>query len=457
MAARKNLAWLLTMYFWLLIGEGAVRKWILPGLSDYLLVVRDPLIIWIYLCAYRDGFFPPDPAVKIAALLGLISGLFGVFTLVQSRTGVASVLIAVYGVRTFFLHLPLIFLIPQVLGFRDVVRVGRWCLLLSVPMTLLMIAQYSMPAGHWLNKTTMGEGTEQIAAALGRIRPPGTFSFISGPGSFYPLVTAFLVFGILEPGIYSAWLKYAAAAATFLTLPISGSRTLVISCAVCLGFGAVVLITMPSRFARALWWGVAVVAAGMALLASPVGQQAVESFSARWTSANEGEGGGRGISGAVANRVGGGFTESFDILDTVPIVGYGIGAGTNVGSRLSTGEILDFAYGESEWVRILMELGPVLGAAYIFFRVFLCLKVLVHGWSELMARRSLSWLLAGACWIQLFNGQTGQPSTLGFMAFVGGLSLAAAKQDLAPVWNSMPLAVLNPGPEQNRVPIEPSS
>jgi len=40
-------------YFVLLIGEGALRKWILPSLGAPLLVIRDPLVLLIYLQAVR--------------------------------------------------------------------------------------------------------------------------------------------------------------------------------------------------------------------------------------------------------------------------------------------------------------------------------------------------------------------------------------------------------------------
>ena len=45
----KRLIWL---YLFLLIGEGILRKWVLPGLSEPLLIIRDPLVIGIYLCAF---------------------------------------------------------------------------------------------------------------------------------------------------------------------------------------------------------------------------------------------------------------------------------------------------------------------------------------------------------------------------------------------------------------------
>ena len=46
----KKLIWL---YFLLLLFEGALRKWFLPSLSQGLLIIRDPVVIWIYYIAYN--------------------------------------------------------------------------------------------------------------------------------------------------------------------------------------------------------------------------------------------------------------------------------------------------------------------------------------------------------------------------------------------------------------------
>ena len=51
----KKLIW---AYFILLLFEGALRKWFLPGLSQGLLIIRDPIVIWIYYLAYVQGVFP---------------------------------------------------------------------------------------------------------------------------------------------------------------------------------------------------------------------------------------------------------------------------------------------------------------------------------------------------------------------------------------------------------------
>jgi len=51
---RRRLVLLIDLYLVLLIVEGALRKWLLPSLSDPLLLVRDPVAIAICVLGYRS-------------------------------------------------------------------------------------------------------------------------------------------------------------------------------------------------------------------------------------------------------------------------------------------------------------------------------------------------------------------------------------------------------------------
>ena len=51
----KKLFW---AYFLLLIFEGALRKWVMPGLSAPLLLIRDPLGLLILIEAFRTYKWP---------------------------------------------------------------------------------------------------------------------------------------------------------------------------------------------------------------------------------------------------------------------------------------------------------------------------------------------------------------------------------------------------------------
>jgi hypothetical protein len=64
--ALRRMIWL---YFVLLIGEGALRKWIVSSLGAPLLVIRDPLVLLIYLQAVRCRRFPSGAVVAYFLLL----------------------------------------------------------------------------------------------------------------------------------------------------------------------------------------------------------------------------------------------------------------------------------------------------------------------------------------------------------------------------------------------------
>ena len=69
----RGTRWLIWVYLILWIVEGALRKWFLPGLSNPLLVVRDPVVILIYLTAFAGNVFPMNRIVGSLMALGVVS------------------------------------------------------------------------------------------------------------------------------------------------------------------------------------------------------------------------------------------------------------------------------------------------------------------------------------------------------------------------------------------------
>jgi hypothetical protein len=160
--------------------------------------------------------------------------------------------VALFGLRTNFLHLPLIFIMPKVFDIKDVQAVGRWALVLAVPMALLMALQFRSAPESWINAGA-NEAFGQITSAMGRIRPPGTFSFISGPVYFFALVTVFLLQSQLSNYRYPQLLFIAAALATLTASAVSGSRSLLANVAIVMAFGFFACAILRPRL---LWrWG----------------------------------------------------------------------------------------------------------------------------------------------------------------------------------------------------------
>lgn len=400
------------VYFWLMIVEGALRKWVFPGFSDLLFVIRDPVVVLAYGMALRAGIFPLRLSILLVGLMAALSLMFALL-------GNASVLVVLFGLRTDFLHLPLVFLMPAVMNRDDVKQIGRWAMILSVPILLLMIRQFNSAADDPINVAAGGSLNGQIRGAMGRIRPPGPFSFISGPVVYYGLVAAFVCHGWMERRAYPRWLLLAATVTTIAAVPISISRSLLMGVLIVLAFAATVLLRRPQSALRL----VGPMAIGVAMFAAMADTDYVQAFSTRWEEAEVAGGG--DFSSNVVGRLLELFTHPFTIASDAPIFGHGIGMGTLAGARLLTGQFT-FALSESELGRNVMELGPILGFVFIAWRAWLAVILIAKGWQRVCRDAdSLPWLLAGASFLTILIGQWGQATQLGFAVFGAGLVLAA--------------------------------
>jgi hypothetical protein len=408
----KKLIW---VYFFLLVLEGALRKWVVPGLAEPLLIVRDPVAILIYLAALGSGLFPWR-----AAVLGLVG--FAMASLAFAVVAGVPVVVALYGLRINYLHVPLIFVMGSVLTREDVLRIGRWVLILSVPITLLMLMQYRAGEGSWLNRGVGGEADGQLAGALGKTRPPGPFSFITGPVCWFGLATAYAIYGWMNREVYGRLLILAATVAIVVAIPVSISRSLLLSVVVVLAFG-VVALARDLRKAGAVAVPIVVVAV---VLSSINGGELTSAFASRWEASTTELG---GVKGSIFQRAIGDYTAAFDLIAEAPLTGHGIGLGSNVGARFSSGQAT-FLLAEAEWPKIVLELGPILGFAFILYRCWLTFHVVMAGWRRMLAKRdALGWLLAGAAFLWVLSGQWAPPTILGFAVFGAGLALAAANEE----------------------------
>ncbi|MFN2508777.1 MAG: hypothetical protein ABR589_08395, partial [Chthoniobacterales bacterium] len=199
----RNIRRLIWLYFWLLLLEGALRKWVLPQLSNPLLIVRDPVLLLAYFLAIRARVFPVNGWVIALGIIGFLSMAVSIIPLWPFLQPTKILLVTGFGFRCNFLHLPLIFLIGRVLRSEDIKRFGWWTLVLVVPMALLMAGQFRAAPDAFLNRTAGGEG-EMMIAALGKVRTAATFSFVVGVVAYFAMATAFLIWAALNRNIYKS-------------------------------------------------------------------------------------------------------------------------------------------------------------------------------------------------------------------------------------------------------------
>ena len=411
---------LIFLYLLLLVFEGAFRKWIVPQLSAPLLLIRDPVVLLIYLLAFRARIFPHNVWVVTLEIIAVLSWATGIIVLLPYFPISTIILVTGYGVRSDFLHLPLIFIIPAVFDLEDVKRIGRWTIIGMIPMAALMVAQFAASPDAFINRAAgLGEGT-QIAAGGGKIRPPGVFSFVTGAVYYSSASAAFLLHTVIAKLPFRSWLLYAAGTGLIVSLGVSGSRSAVLAVLVVVASLGVILLVRPTlvnRFGRHLLLA-AVVFWAVSYL--PIFREGIEVLSNRFTeSADE-----NSIVGGLVGRTVGGFTEGLLVLDRVPLGGYGLGVGTSGGANFLTGQA-SFLLAENEWSRILLESGPILGLAFLIWRTALACKLGVFAIRQIEAGNTLPIFLFSAGIFVVLQGPFGQPTSLGFAVVFAGLCLAA--------------------------------
>lgn len=410
------------IYIFLLIFEGALRKWFLPFLATPLLVVRDPIAIWLTIIGIQKGWIRNGYARTIM----ITASISFILTLVL---GHHNLFVALFGWRIYFFHFPMIFVMGKVLTRTDLLKIGRFILWISLPMTILIFIQFHSPQTAWVNMGIGGEGTASFGGALGYMRPPGTFSFTSGYVSFQAIVGCYLLYYLLMNNTLPKEFQFSKITLTILaicyllSIPTSISRTHFFQTGVFLIFLFIAAMRKNNLKNKFLKFVVITIIAGIILYLSGLGGTSLEAFTARFEGANKVEG---GVEGVIGNRYVGGLFGSL-INFTIPIFGYGIGLGTNAGAQIMGGNMYSFSFnGEVEWSRIIGECGMLLGLIIIIVRVLFSIEIWKKTYNLLVKKYDLlPWMLSAGMMLTVPQGQWSIPTNLGFCILFGGLTLAS--------------------------------
>ena len=407
----KKLIWL---YFLLLLFEGALRKWFLPGLSQGLLIVRDPIVLWIYYLFYSQGTFPSSNKyiVKIAQWTLLATAL----SIIINQAHPATI---AYGARTNLLHFPLLFIMGKVLTHKDIINFGKAFLVLALPMTWVVAQQFQADRFDIMNVASGGTG-HQMMTSGDKVRASGTFSFISGIVFYYCFAVAFIIYGFLNKNTFPKWILYIGTGATLLAMVTAGSRSVIaesLQVFACFGFLA---YYRPKEFGRigASVFGISII---VLFLYSQIDlfKEGLGFLSLRFEEASNVEG----------NPIEAYFIRYREIIVSpyyynkwTSFFGNGLGTATRAGSALGGGS----GGAELSWSRPVLENGFCVGVLFLAWRIwitkdllFLCVKAVKKG-------NYLAIFIFGAAGPIMMFGILGQPTNLGFAAFGGGLCLAAA-------------------------------
>lgn len=407
-------------YLLLFIFEGALRKWIAPGLSTPLLMARTPIVIYMGYIAYKRNWMN-NPYAK--GLMVMSSICF--FTALLF--GHHNLFIAAFGWHDYFLHFPFIVIAAKILNREDVIKMGRCILYISVPMTLLIIQQFYSPQSAWVNIGVGGEGSSGFGGAMGYYRPSGTFAFTSGYTAFESLVCAFLIFYFMENSnlpkqlrIKKVWL-YVIAFCYLLCLPYSMSRSMVFTTVLIFAFVFLCSTRNMKSLKKIIIATIALAFVMVIVLQSGFLGDSVAAITERFDQASRVEG---GLEGTIGDRYIGGFFKS--LFMDVPIFGYGLGIGTNVGAKYINGDMFTLFNAESGFGLTIGETGVLLGLFFIYFRFAWAFKLFVKGLRQ--RNNTLAMCLLPSMCLTLSTGGIGAVPMMGYLVCVSFLGSAALKK-----------------------------
>jgi len=307
-----------------------------------------------------------------------------------------------------------------------VISLGRTLLIISIPMVLLIALQFYSPQSSLVNRGVGGDmAGSGFSGAMGFFRPSGTFSFTSGSTFFFNLVAVFVIYFWMNPKGISLSLLIGSTAAVLISIPLSISRGLFFSIAVTILFALIGALSRKKYTGKILVAGVIMVFGILILSQLSFFQTATAAFTERFTNANTSEG---GLSGVFADRYLGGLISALESSADQSFFGYGIGMGTNAGSKLLTGNVM-YLVSEGEWGRVIGEEGALLGLSIIFVRLALCFKLALIALSKMKQGDILPWVLLSISLLVIPQGQWAQPTSLGFSTIIGGLIIASFKHN----------------------------
>ncbi|SNT36819.1 oligosaccharide repeat unit polymerase [Tropicimonas sediminicola] len=358
-AQRRGVVWATLLLFLLLLVEGPLRKWFLPGLAGPLTLLRDPFALLLYAHCINKGFIWTRGMAQIWLLFALVSAPFALQQYALNGYGIPGWLL---GLRTYWMYMPIAFVIAATHRRDDILRFLRVVLAIAIPYAFLVARQYGAPPFAFVNWGVAGDIQGAVALGDGIVRPFGLFTY-TAPNVLYTAFTlaAFLAYYLTGPKGWKQQAFLVAAGFAVATMSVlTGSRTIYFQVAAITGFTLIgLLATRPTvRTVRRIA-AVLVFIGLVALIFVKVFPDMLVAMGERFESASRSEGG-------LWNRIYYNAFSFLDALDDAGLLGFGMGAGTpGVANYL---RLPNLFLGESDTQRNVNELGLILGPLFLLLR-----------------------------------------------------------------------------------------
>ncbi len=152
---RRRFVVKLTLFIYLLsLLDGPLRKWYFPELATPLYFLRDPFLMVLYAYSLQYGLMTRGALARNWLNFAVFTTCIGILPFIIYGIDLRA---WVLGARTYWLYLPLAFVVANSFRREDIERFLRWNVLLAIPYALLVIYQYQSSQWAWINKSIIAE------------------------------------------------------------------------------------------------------------------------------------------------------------------------------------------------------------------------------------------------------------------------------------------------------------
>ena len=370
---------LIWVVMFMVVCEGAVRKWIFPGLQAEVYFAKDVVLIFAYVGFISSHLSPGVHLRATAGLRVLLLCSLVYFSIQLINPNSPSLILSIVGFKNYLLYTPLAFIVPYMFSSsEDLQRKLRIYAIVMLPFAGLGLVQFSFDPNHWINGYLSHDSEElRIAsifgsAAMEKARTTGTFSYIGGYTTFLSVmfcVGAGLCAGERWRISASRWplaLVVIVIAAMFTTGSRGPIYGLMLTCPLVLYIWASSgLMTAQSI----LQMGLACVA--MYMIIAAIVPDAIEAYQFRTEHSDD-----------PVERVFSPFTELYEMAGQAPLLGTGM-ASTNAAAITIMGTQdwwwLNGIFAEAETARVLQETGVVGFVLVYAARIWLLVRAITLG------------------------------------------------------------------------------
>ena len=186
--------------------EGALRKWVLPQASELIYFLKDDILLGAYIGYLARERFPFRALIAKGGGTGWLLALALILVFEILNPALNSVLVGLLGAKGYLLYVPLAFLLPDLFrSTEELQRFLRRYLLFCIPICILGVAQFYAPADSAINIYAKSEVEVQVVEfEEGNVRVTGTFPYLAGYAVYLTMSFA-LVFALLIHQLRWAW------------------------------------------------------------------------------------------------------------------------------------------------------------------------------------------------------------------------------------------------------------